>query len=352
MEARILPRRRGSIATGADLLSDSQLIAIAVIPMITATLSLIGSTCIVYIIIRRKRGDSLPPEVETSSSNGVAVRRKSLQSMQQPKRRMHTYHRLLLAMSVADILNSAWLMLGPLPNIRETGILFASGNTATCAAAGFFFHLGFSVMYYNISLMLYYVMVIRFGIKQQVISRIEPFMHIISIGKPLVEGIIGLSYDAFNPWAYTGCYFAIYPPFCDKGDGKPCTRGRLARLFNLIFTLGPQIAFVATFYVCVAFICSSVNKQARRASRIAINDGPVLRKRAVVTQSILYSLVFVNTHIWFFIAALIGLFAEKVVSLNRVLYKLVVLASIFYPAQVRMINSKEFVYSTGGTILT
>lgn len=332
MEIRRLWTMRGSIVTGADFLSNSQLAAIIITPIITAALSVVGSVCIVFIILFRKQGRSAT-EAETSGSLEFSKRKSFVRNPR--TNRLQTYHRLMLAMSLADIVNSGWIILGPVPNLKETGIVLASGNTTTCAAAGFFFHLGFSVMYYNISLMLYYVMVIRFGMKPQMIARVEPLMHVISIGKPLIESIIGLSYKAFNPWAYTGCYFATYPPLCGKEGGHPCTRGQLASLFYLIFTLGPQLIFVATFHAFIFIIYSSIRTQTRRASQIALTDGHRARKRAVVTQSILYSVIFVNTHVWFFITSLIGIFAKNVVSLNGVLYKLAFLSTVFYPAQVR-----------------
>lgn len=54
------------------------------------------------------------------------------------------YNRLLLAMSIADILSSIGHMLGPLPIPEEYDyeVTYAEGNVTTCNAQGFLVQLG------------------------------------------------------------------------------------------------------------------------------------------------------------------------------------------------------------------
>ena len=137
-------------------LTRQQQIVVAVIPKISSFLSMFGS---LWIII----------EVLTDRTEPKA-------------KRHHPYHRLLLAMSLYDVLEnfcnfaSTW----PVPEGTE-GIVWAKGSTATCSMQGYFLTLGVAIPIYNAMLSLYYVLIIKYKYSEDTLRRwIEPAMHLIA----------------------------------------------------------------------------------------------------------------------------------------------------------------------------
>ena len=97
-----------------DEFSLFQLKVIAVIPMITGTLSIIGSSLIIYMSLRSLRKNSRL----TKSSK--------------------MYYRLLLGMSAMDILQSTAQAFSSLPMPKETKNVYgAIGNETTCVVQAF-----------------------------------------------------------------------------------------------------------------------------------------------------------------------------------------------------------------------
>jgi hypothetical protein len=113
--------------------SQNQQIALAIVPKVSSLFSLFGS---VWVML----------EVLTDNSSN-------------PKRK-HPYHRLLLGMSVYDILESVWNFASTwaIPEGTE-GVWDPRGTRATCTAQGFFLTLSVAVPIYNAFLSLYYVLV-------------------------------------------------------------------------------------------------------------------------------------------------------------------------------------------------
>lgn len=114
-----------------------------------------------------------------------------------PKRN-HPYHRLLFAMSFYDVLESVWNFGSswPIPKGTEN-IAWARGTTGTCSAQGFFLQFSVAVPIYNAMLSLYYVLVIKYRFKDEVLRRrVEPTMHAVAFtwafGTAFYSAITGL----------------------------------------------------------------------------------------------------------------------------------------------------------------
>ena len=84
--------------------------ALAVIPKITASLSIIGSVWIVVEVLTTK------------------------------EKRHNVYNRLLCMMSLVDCINSAWYFAStwPIPRDSGDGVIYNVGNLNTCTTQGFF----------------------------------------------------------------------------------------------------------------------------------------------------------------------------------------------------------------------
>ena len=185
-------------------LSDVQKQVLAILPIPSALLSILGSTIIIVMLMKVRTTKSWIP-----------------------------YQRLLLAMSVCDIVSSLTLAAGSFLYPKETSdkvwvswkclnlihmlwnILqsietwysrkprdFNSkviGNDASCSAIGFLNQVSYSGILYNGMLSFYFLFTARFGMKnEQIQKRIEPAMHIFSIGFPFVTAFVGLFMGVYH----------------------------------------------------------------------------------------------------------------------------------------------------------
>ena len=94
--------------------TEAQLKALTIVPKVTAMASFLGSmTIVIEILIKRKT------------------------------RLERIYHRLMLAMSLLDVLSSLAYFMSTWPMPADTENVYgAVGNTASCSAQGFFIQLG------------------------------------------------------------------------------------------------------------------------------------------------------------------------------------------------------------------
>jgi hypothetical protein len=199
--------------------TQKQKLALAILPKISSVLSLFGS---LWIIV----------EVATEE-----------EKIKKP------YHRLLFAMSVYDVLESVWNFgsTWPIPE-GSPDVMWASGNTATCTAQGFFLTLSVAVPIYNAMLSLYYVLVIKYNYtNKQLTGFAEPIMHIVAFlwafGTALYSALAGLLNNA-NLW----CWIAPLPSDClpslthgtaKDGNPMPCLRGDNMVIYRFMFYFGP-----------------------------------------------------------------------------------------------------------------
>jgi hypothetical protein len=155
--------------------------ALAILPMITGTISGLSSLFVIRFILGEREHLKKP------------------------------YYRLILGLSSMDVLFSFNAAVSTLVLPRDTpDVQFAYGTTFTCEVSGFLWQVGQGTVFYSACLSFFYLLTIRFGIKEKTIGRyIEPWLHIVSIGWPLALAIVGLSFDYFN--ALGGglgwCYF-------------------------------------------------------------------------------------------------------------------------------------------------
>ena len=107
--------------------------------------------------------------------------------LRSPRKRSKTYHRLLLMMSLSDILSSTAIFIGSwaIPEGTE-GVYLAVGTEASCQAQGFFIQLGIITPLYNGMLAVYYLLTVNWGWKERRLkqSGVEKYLH----GGPLIWG--------------------------------------------------------------------------------------------------------------------------------------------------------------------
>jgi len=116
-----------------------------------------------------------------------------------PKKRSNTYHQIVLAVASSDIVSSIWFVLAdiplpeyvtvadiPLPEYATVDGELVAENTGFCTAQGFFIQLGFSAMFFNVSLTLFYMLSIAQGWTPSRIQRGRKFL----LGVPITVGLV------------------------------------------------------------------------------------------------------------------------------------------------------------------
>jgi len=155
-----------------DGVSDGQEMAMSVLQIASATLSLIGSCTIAYKILKsHSRTQYTPP-----------------------------YDRIILGLSSCDIFSSAAFILGPFLIPRSSERVWAMGTGTTCTGLGFLTQLAFGwAIWYNAVLSFYYLLTVRFQVKRDEFCRkYELGLHLSgAIFFPLtaVVGFIGGWYE-------------------------------------------------------------------------------------------------------------------------------------------------------------
>lgn len=258
------------------------------------------------------------------------------------------YERLLLGLSISDILLSAEYVVFPLafwPFLEPS---------AACSAEGFLRIFGYASPLYNSSLSFYFSAVIIHSISETRMAKVfEPFMHIGSVLFPFVVAVIGVSLNYMNPKKNNvGCGVNTYPNNC---VGDECTRGGpRTKQYTLFGAVLPMAFTLITLIVNNTRIFLYVRRLERRSRRFNFpvadralalhstelvltsernNEGGdlVLTKR-VATQSILYVLAYM---ICFFPATLLYItaLADKTGTEQGRYYALQALDLALYPLQ-------------------
>jgi hypothetical protein len=141
------------------------------IPRFSAILSILGSLYIIRDIVVTNRRDGS---------------------------RINVYFELMLCMSIFDICSSIGWALSTLPvptiNIygEQTGVYGAKGNDMTCAMQGFLVQLGFTGIFYNLALSFYYLLMIRYGWREDKLRKALPYFRLalvvgVGLGKFVVQ---------------------------------------------------------------------------------------------------------------------------------------------------------------------
>lgn len=303
-------------------LSDAQEIALSLLPIPSSILSIIGSSTIIYLVLFNNNMRSKNNNHRRSNSSNSSSSSSS------------TYRRILLGMSICDlIISTAWACSGFLMPSDSSQRVWAFGNDATCTALGFLTQFGFSGFLYYGALSYYYVLTIRWGMRDARFSKcLEPIMHVICIGYPLATAFFGVGLGIFYENELgIGCWINNYPDNCGSGPnetGEPCMSSTIAWLIGgtvILFILASLLVNNIVIYVHVrrtitrsrrrhftsTVVCSAAAERrtstaaAGRGTRIshaaqqqADDDSQMRRIRAVAAQCFLYVAAFVVSYSW------------------------------------------------------
>jgi len=231
-------------------------------------------------------------------------------------RRQRVFSRLMLGMSLMDLIFAVYSSVGPLPCPQDPNTFLAHGTWASCEAFGFLGQASqMSSMLYNAGLALYYLLTIRYQWPESQSKRwIEVPIHLVCFVVGWGTALAALVLDLYNPSA-AGCGIYAYPIGCDFLPGMECLRGKNAASYQLGLFLYAAWAMSAFMAVCMLFIYAQVAKteqttvRFRRASSSYLSGNPLQEqdqrrmritslRRGFATQALLYCLAFVLT--WVF----------------------------------------------------
>ncbi len=177
-----------------------------------------------------------------------------------------TIHRLLIGLSVSDMLSSFAQIFATLPAPREFSdvIWNAHGTVESCEAQGFFIFVGsIAAPLYNCSLCFYYLAILKYGKKDEWIKeKLEPYLHGVPLLVSLLGGFIILGKKAFNP-NMTYCYIGPDPE-CGSGI---CDRMVDSRFLFYLFSAAPYIILPCVIVISMASIYQVVRTQEKKASQ-------------------------------------------------------------------------------------
>ena len=228
------------------------------------------------------------------------------------------HYRLLAGICFFDVLYSLCMIVSTaaIPKDTDDGYHIRGniGNTATCKAQGFLLQLGaLGMPLYLASLSLYYLLVIRYNVNDDVIRRkVEPFMHIISIAFPLGTAIAALCLNLYHHKLLL-CWIEAEPFGCTVDESIECTEAANAPKYEVAFA-GIWFALVFIFEViCMGLIYGTVRKRERvmnafsfrgRNGRILVHSSNrvTVERRDTAIQAILYISAFVFTYVWPFVS--------------------------------------------------
>eukprot|EP00984_Skeletonema_dohrnii_P036133 scaffold36756_cov150-Skeletonema_dohrnii-CCMP3373.AAC.1 len=247
------------------------------IPLLTGTLSVIGSGSILYSIWARRSTKLKDPQ-----------------------------HRILGMMSIFDILYSINKALTFLTYPSDLGVP-TFGNNATCALQGFFTQFAYATGSYNLVLSIYYYLIINKGMSKEEFAKVwEKVLHGIVVICHLSFAIVGVVIGLYNPTP-AFCYIATGPYDCTTNPDVPCPFETTAPYFYEAFAQGwIQVAYVGII-VTNLLIWLSVKRQEKRmkkyqtqleASRLSDMEKKSSYARSVFVQSILYVGAFFLSWSW------------------------------------------------------
>lgn len=132
------------------------------------------------------------------------------------EKRERLQNQLLIALSLFDIFGSAAYAFTTLPipeNYTYGPVYGAKGNDASCTAQGFFIQIGTISAYTNVSLSLYYLLVIKYGWSESRVKKLRVYLFFVPILVGLSFAFAGIPfYDPLPLWCNnTASYWPDIP---------------------------------------------------------------------------------------------------------------------------------------------
>jgi hypothetical protein len=176
------------------------------------------------------------------------------------------YRRILLALSVCDIISTLGWIAQPYlaPSEGSNAYVWAFGNDATCKMLGALTQFGFSAHWYSGALSLYFLLTIRFGMREATFAKkYERWFHLFIILWSVSTSIVGLALGVFFPTDLgPGCWVSNNHGRCSSFG---CKAEMIAWIFGGIPTMIILLAIVGNNLVLYCHVRATVMRGQRRA---------------------------------------------------------------------------------------
>jgi hypothetical protein len=182
------------------------------------------------------------------------------------KKLAKTNHRILLGMSITDVVSSVCTVLGRLPAPRHAKYYSGLGTTGTCTAQGFFYQSILSTVAYNAALAVYFLLVVKYKWKERAMRKVEIGMHIFAMSLFLITGLSLVALKMINP-AFFLCFIDALPYHCHGMPDVPCVRGGNPDPYRWGFFYGPVWAMIFVVTIIMGMVYYTVLKQERRMDK-------------------------------------------------------------------------------------
>ncbi|GFH58343.1 hypothetical protein CTEN210_14819 [Chaetoceros tenuissimus] len=243
------------------------------IPRVTGSLSIISSGLIIFMMVIDRKWKLTKPN-----------------------------HRILLLMSVFDVISSIAHVMSSSPVPRSLGVVGALGNHQTCSIQAFMLQIGTASILYNASLAYYYLMTVCFQVSKHKFAACfyyEKFCHLFSIGYPLATGIAGI---VLNVYGYAGqrCFISKvdHPNYVILFKGWITVTVLAWIIFcnsRIVFEMRKNEKEIAKYTKSIDRIRAVARVQNRRVT------GATCRRREAAKQALLYSCSYFITYVFVWI---------------------------------------------------
>ena len=247
-------------------------------------------------------------------------------------------YRILMALSLSDIVNSSVFFVWSLPIPKDTpGVWGAIGNKATCDAQGFLMQVGILGSFFNAALSGFFMLTVCDGMSEKAIMwKYEIPTYVVAIGWSVGTAVIALFLDVYS-FSGVGCYMAPEPLRCTKRDDVECVRGERAYLWVWLFTGIPLLLLLLYIMYTMGRIYFTVKEISEKADKITFDasnerfaaapSGPTdlhsseqlnsatlpqqprsryaARVKETAVQAALYVIAYLITHIWAFVCNIV-----------------------------------------------
>lgn len=256
-------------------LTSSNIKTIIIVSHITGFLSCVGSSCILFDLIKRRRNNE--------------------------EKELPIRLRLVAGMSTFDLASSVAYALASWPVPSSYPFSFWNyGNQQTCNAQAFFIQWSVGAICYNTCIAIYYFLLIHQNINKLILkSRVEPLMHTVSISFTLATAIAGIPLTIYNPIPWF-CWIYSSPIRCYQNDAVDCIRGETAGIFHYVFLFGPLwFAMILILVLMVLIYCKIKRLETNVSARYSYTTAERKRHSQLFKhQAVLYVGIFYIT--WLF----------------------------------------------------
>lgn len=283
-------------------MSECQYRVVAGIGFATSSLSVLGSTAIIYIA--SSRVDQF-------------------------------YHRVMVGLSLSDVIVSVTVLLQAFlipSDINPSIYSFATGTTASCSALGFFMRFPLAVAIYNCYLGLFFNHSLRNGWSENSSGWWEYSAHAGAFLLPISFGISGLATESFNFLPELRiCDFGSSNSDCNGVNDDACVRGDKYAiqdwLYVAIMLVFTSISVAATVSVYIFYRAQYIANGRHHGFGTTQKDSQ--RVKQVACQTVLYLVAFLNGTVW---TTATAISIDRGVS-ERPAFILSILAYTFFPLQ-------------------